>query len=63
VGIIRALASILASVLIPAPEPQADAAAELVELKFEMAAVRDELTAIRELLDSRASAGNPVTRE
>jgi len=63
VGIIGALASILASVLIPAPEPQAAATAELGELKAEMAAVRGELTAIRELLDSHSSAGGPVTRE
>ena len=41
---------------------QADATAELDELKVEMAAVRDELTAIRESLDSYSSAGGPVTR-
>ena len=50
VGIIGALASILASLLIPAPKKQVDPSAELGELKSELAAVHDELTAIRELL-------------
>lgn len=50
VGIIGALASILASVLIPAPEKQADPTAEIGELKDELAGVREELSAIRALL-------------
>ncbi len=40
-----------------ATQSQADAIAEIGELKTEMAAVRDELTAIREVLDCCASAG------
>lgn len=50
VGIIGALASIFASVLIPPPEKQTDPAAEIGELKAELAAVHDELTEIRHLL-------------
>jgi len=50
VGIIGALASILASVLIPTPEKHADPAAEIGELKDELAGVREELSAIRALL-------------
>ncbi len=50
VGIIGALASILASVLIPQPQKQVDPTEEIGELKTELAAVHGELTAIRELL-------------
>lgn len=50
VGIIGALASILASLLIPAPKKQVDPTEEIGELKSELVAVRGELTAIRELL-------------
>ena len=50
VGIIGALASILASFLIPAPEKQIDPTVEIRELKAELAAMHDELTAIRQLL-------------
>jgi hypothetical protein len=50
VGIIGALASILSSVLIPAPDDGVDAAAQVVDLKSELAAIRGELTTIRELL-------------
>lgn len=57
VGIIGALASILASVLIPAPKKQVDPTAQIGELKAELAAVHDELTAIRELLSGIGRAG------
>ena len=50
VGIIGALASILASLLIPAPKKPVDPTAEIGELKTELAAMHHELTAIRELL-------------
>jgi voltage-gated potassium channel len=50
VGIIGALASILASLLIPAPKKQVDPTAEIGELQSELAAMRGDLTAIRELL-------------
>ena len=50
VGIIGALASILASVLIPAPKKQIDPTAQIGELKTELAAMHHELTALRELL-------------
>ena len=52
VGIIAALASILASLLIPAPKKQVDPTEQIGELKTELAAVRGELTAIRGLLMS-----------
>ncbi len=57
VGIIGALASILASVLIPAPVDQAGAAAEVGDLKVQLAAMHDELTAIRELLSADDQTG------
>jgi hypothetical protein len=57
VGIIGALASILASVLIPTPEDPAGSAAETAGLKDELAAVRGELAAIRELLGAREPGG------
>ena len=50
VGIIGALASILASLLIPVPKKQVDPSAEIGELKAELAVMHGELTAIRELL-------------
>jgi hypothetical protein len=50
VGIIGALASILASILIPQPKQRADPAAELSAVKDELAAVHGELAALRELL-------------
>lgn len=50
VGIIGALASILASLLIPAPKKQVDPTAQIDDLKAELAALHGELTAIRELL-------------
>jgi voltage-gated potassium channel len=50
VGIIGALASILASVLIPAPAKGIDSTVQIGELKVELAVMREELTAIRELL-------------
>ena len=50
VGIIGALASILASILIPQPEKQVDPAAEIGELRTELTAMHEELTAIREFL-------------
>jgi hypothetical protein len=50
VGIIGALASIFASVLIPPPEKQVDPTVEIGELKTELAAMHEELTAIRRLL-------------
>ena len=52
VGIIGALASIFASVLIPPPEKQVDPMAEIGELKTELVAVHEELTAIRGLLSA-----------
>ena len=56
VGIIGALASILASLLIPQPEKQVDSTAQIGELKTELSAVRGELTAIRELLAAETQA-------
>ena len=47
VGIIGALASILASVLIPRPEKQVDPTAEIGELRTELAAIHGELGALR----------------
>jgi voltage-gated potassium channel len=52
VGVIGALASILASILIPQPQQAVDPSAELRELKDELSAVRGELTALRESLSS-----------
>jgi len=49
VGIIGALASILASILIPRPEEQVVTTAEIGDLKAELAAMHGELTAVREL--------------
>jgi voltage-gated potassium channel len=56
VGIIGALASILSSILVPAPnvEPLEDTAEPArINLEQELASVRSELTAIRALLESR----------
>lgn len=50
VGIIGALASIFASILIPPPEKQVDPTAEIGELKTALAAMHEQLTAIRDLL-------------
>lgn len=52
VGIIGALASIFASVLIPPAEKQIDPTAEIGELKSELAGMHEELTAIRDLLSA-----------
>ena len=60
VGIIGALASILASVLIPQPKPAADPGDELRAVRDELAAVRGELAALRESLqpgEAGAAAG------
>ena len=57
VGIIGALASILASFLIPAPEKQVDPTVEIGELKAELAAMHEELTAIRGLLTADERSG------
>jgi voltage-gated potassium channel len=50
VGIIGALASILASILIPQPKQEADPSAEMREVRAELAAVHGELIALRERL-------------
>lgn len=52
VGIIGALASIFASILIPPTEKQIDPTVEIGELKTELAAMHHELTAIRELMSA-----------
>jgi len=52
VGIIGALASILASILIPQPEPAQDHGDDLRAVKDELAAVRSELAALRESLSA-----------
>ena len=57
VGIIGALASILASVLIPQPKPQEDPGKDLREVKAELAAVRGELAALREALSPGEASG------
>jgi len=57
VGIIGALASILSSMLIPKPDDEADPAAQLADLKSELAAVRGELSTIRELLGGHEADG------
>ena len=53
VGIIAALASIPASLLIPAPKKQVDPTAEIGELKSELAAIHGELSALRQMLEQR----------
>jgi voltage-gated potassium channel len=50
VGIIGALASILASILIPRPETPADQTAKIADLTAEVEAMHRELTTVRELL-------------
>jgi voltage-gated potassium channel len=50
VGIIGALASIFASILIPPPEKQVDPTAEIGELNAQLLAMHEELTSIRELV-------------
>jgi voltage-gated potassium channel len=62
VGIIGALASILASVLIPAPKKQVDPTAQIDELKAELAAMHGELTAIRGLLAHGPDSGDAQPR-
>ena len=62
VGIIGALASILASVLIPQPKPAADAGEDLRAVKDELAAVRDELAALRESLAAGAPGAPAAER-
>jgi voltage-gated potassium channel len=59
VGIIGALASILASILIPAPDDDDGPAAQTDGLKTELAAVRGELSAIRDLLEARGLGRAP----
>lgn len=54
VGIIGALANILASILIPVPEKQIDPTVEIRELEAEVAAMHGELAAVRELLSRDA---------
>ena len=61
IGIIGALASILASILIPTPKEAEDPADQLAGVKSELAAVRGELAAIRELLGARDPGGAPQT--
>jgi voltage-gated potassium channel len=56
VGIIGALASILASILVPQPkepEPAAPQAPESAPVEQELAAMKQELTALRELLERK----------
>jgi voltage-gated potassium channel len=50
VGIIGALASIFASILIPQPKEKADPAAELGAVRAELEAVRGELVSLRQQL-------------
>jgi voltage-gated potassium channel len=53
VGVIAALASILASILIPPPQSEADVEASSPgELQGELARIRSELAAMRELISS-----------
>lgn len=59
VGIIGALASILASILVPQPkepEPADPQAPESAPVEAELAAVKQELTALRELLERKQSS-------
>jgi voltage-gated potassium channel len=60
VGLIGALASILASILIPQPKQAADPSAELREVKDELAAVRGELAAVHRLLAADDASGRPA---
>jgi len=66
IGLIGALASILASILVPSPDEQAAAATaagsdDKAELDQRLTAIQDELTAIRgELRAIRGSAGGPA---
>ena len=66
IGLIGALASILASILVPSPDEQAAAATaagsdDKAELDQRLTAIQDELTAIRgELRAMRGSAGGPA---
>ena len=57
VGIIGALASILASILIPQPKKQVDPTAEIGEVKSELAAIHGELSALRQMLSSDEQNG------
>jgi voltage-gated potassium channel len=52
VGIIGALASIFASILIPPAEKQVDPTAEIGELKTALAVMHEELAAIRNILSA-----------
>ena len=56
IGIIAALASILASLLIPRPKDQSDPAADMAAVRDELAAVRDELAALRRHLPPAGEA-------
>jgi voltage-gated potassium channel len=66
IGLIGALASILASILVPSPDEQAAAATaagsdDKAALDQRLATIQDELAAIREELRAiRGSAGDPV---
>ncbi len=58
VGIIGALASILASILVPSPkEPETPAVDPMAAMESELAGVRAELVALREMLAADGPAG------
>ncbi len=63
VGIIGALASILASILVPSPkEPETPAVDPMTAMESELAGVRAELVALREMLAADGPArGDPST--
>ena len=69
IGLIGALASILASILVPSPQEQAEAATaagsdDKAELDQRLTAIQSELTAIREELRAiRGAAGGPAGTE
>ena len=61
VGIIGSLASILASVLVPQPEPDdaVEAEPQGPTMSEELAGIRSELAALRQTLAERQSLGRP----
>ena len=59
IGVIGALASILASVLIPMPKDQPDSAVDLAAMRDELTAVRGELSSLAKLLGA-SNAGPPA---